>query len=63
MSEDLMTFAEAAEYMHIKLYTLNQLVQKGQLPIFRINRRARFVSQKDADAYLKSCRVVKNIGG
>ena len=54
--DDWMGTPEAAEYLGVVLRTLYRLIDRGEVPAYKVGRVIR-VKQSDLDAFLESHRV------
>lgn len=56
MADEWMGTPEAAEYLGVVLRTLYRLIDRGQVPAYKVGRVIR-VKKADLDAFLESHRV------
>lgn len=54
---DLLTKAEAAEWLGLSVDTLETIIKSGKLPIYRISPRMIRIHRQDLVRYVEGCRV------
>ncbi len=57
--ENLMSKKEVAEYLSVSTKTIERLVQRGELPQYKIGKTVRY-KKEDVEKYLES---IKEVGG
>jgi hypothetical protein len=57
MSDDFISFEDAAKYLDVDIFTLTRFVKNGGLPIFRGESGTRQISRADLAALVERCRV------
>ena len=54
MTDQLLTMPQAAERLQVSLSTLRRIIDKGELPIVKINSRNVRVRPEDLDTYIEA---------
>ncbi len=54
----MLTFKEAAERLGIHLNTLRKYIDRGDLPIFKLDKAVR-IDEKDLENFIKAKRIKK----
>ena len=57
MSDDFISFEEAAKHLDVDIFTLTRFVKDGGLPVFRGEGGTRQISRADLAALVERCQV------